>query len=308
MIIDAHAHIFSRINGQRGKERTLSGRFGKVFTGKRLSQALPPLLSDSSFNAEMLVELMDYSGVDKAVLLQNPVYGIINDEISNAIEAFPNRFIGSIQVDPMSENALHIIKKIVSPRQSVLKFEISEEWGWSGIYPGLKIDSIEFIRIWELAVELGLQVIIDTGSINNSGYQVEQLDFITDKYPDLKILLEHFGYLTSDKIYDKKSRIRRLELINLAKKPNVFLGYSATNILLDEDYPCPISLELLHETVLSIGSGKILWGSDIPSTLCKYTYQQMIDVIEKHAYFLNAKEKEKILGSNAFEFFTQFNL
>lgn len=304
MIIDAHAHIFSKIAGQRGKGKTSPEKSGKVKEGNLISQTLPPFLVHSSFDAEMLINMMNYSGVDKAVLVQNPVYGSNNEEIAEAIKTYPDRFIGTIQVDPISVNAIETITKFVTPKQSVLKFELSQGWGWSGIHPGLKIDCPEFIRIWELAEDLGLQVIIDPGNIDNPGYQVEQFDKISNMYPGVKILLEHLGYLTKDLVNNNEALKRRLELIHLAQKNNVFLGFSATNILIDDDYPCSHTLELLHEAVTIVGGDKILWGSDIPSTLKKYTYCQMRDVVLKHAYFLTDDEKLKIMGSNALTFFT----
>ena len=307
MIIDAHAHIFSKIAGQRRMEKTSSGRYGKVLVGNNVSQILPPFLAHSCFDAEMLVYMMDNYGVDKAVLVQNPVYGIINKEIAQAISVYPDRFIGTIQVDPLDKTAIETVKNIVTPTQSVLKFELSQDWGWSGIHPGIKIDNPEFIGIWELSAEMGLQVIIDPGNIFNPGYQVEQIDKISNRYPNVKILLEHLGYLTTDLINNDKALARRKELIRLAQKDNVFLGFSATNILVDDDYPCLHSLELLHEALLITGVDKILWGSDIPSTLLKYTYRQMIDVILKHAIFLTDNEKGKILGTNALAFFNQFD-
>ncbi|MEN6323665.1 MAG: amidohydrolase family protein [Proteiniphilum sp.] len=303
MIIDAHAHIFSKIDGKKGLDNTSPQKYGKVLTGNIVSQMLPPFLADSSFRAEMLINIMDYAKVDKAVLVQNPVYGIINNEISEAIRCFPDRFIGTIQVDPMCENAIEIIKRYVAPKQSILKLELSQEWGWSGIHPGIKIDNPQFVAIWELASDLELQVIIDPGKINNPGYQVALFDKIFSRYPKIKFLLEHMGYLTSDLADSIKAKQRWLDLIKLAKKDNVFLGFSAFCSLLDDDYPCISSLNFLREAVSIVGSEKILWGSDVPVTLKKYTYEQMINVIDKYATFLTINEKEKILGANALNFF-----
>jgi hypothetical protein len=308
MIIDAHAHIFSHIAGQKGKEKTAPGKYGKVQIGNTMVQTLPPYLENSSFDVDMLVAMMSDCGVDKAVLLQNPVFGIINQEIATAIENYPSRFIGTLQVDPLAPDAIEIIKKNITPKQSVLKLEISKDWGWSGSHSGLRIDSPEFMQIWELASDMGVQIIIDPGSINNPGYQVEHLDKISNQYPNVKFLLEHFGYLTKDLSNDNKALERRLELIKLAHKKNIFLGFSATGALLDDDYPCTQSLALLKETVAIVGSNKILWGSDIPTTLNKYTYQQMIDVVLKHTSFLSNEEKDQIMYKNALSFFNQFGL
>ncbi|VGO19499.1 amidohydrolase family protein [Pontiella sulfatireligans] len=307
MIIDAHAHIFTNIAGQRGANKTSSGTFGKVNVGNDEVQMLPPTFVDSSFNVDMLIHMMDCNGVDKAVLLQNPVFGSINEDVAEAIRAFPERFVGTIQVDPLSDHALETVKKIATPKQSTLKFELSRGWGWSGIHPGLQIDSPEFMDIWDLASELELSVIVDPGRIDNPGYQVAQIDAISQKYPQIKFLLEHLGYFTGDLIGDETAKKRWLNLIELAQKENVFLGFSAAGILLDEDYPCPGALRLLEEAVSIVGANKIVWGSDLPTTLNKYTYQQMIDVVLKHAQFLTGNEKKQIMGINALDFFTGFD-
>lgn len=307
MIIDAHAHIFTTIAGQKGLKKTYPGSYGMLRVGNDETQMLPPFLVDSSFNADLLIRMMDYNGVDKAVLLQNPVFGIINEVVAKAVYAFPGRFIGTIQVDPLSVNAIQTIKEFAASKQSVLKFELSRVGGWSGIHSGLKIDSPEFMEIWELASELSLQVIIDPGRIDNPGYQVALFETIAKRYPRVKFLLEHLGYLTPDLIEDDNARQRRLNLIRLATIDNIFLGFSATNILLDEDYPCQYSLELLKEAVTMVGANKILWGSDVPTTLGKYTYRQMVDVVVKHASFLTDNEKGQIMGINAMNFFNGFD-
>jgi len=304
MIIDAHAHIFTMIAGQKGLNKTYPGSYGMIRVGDDETQMLPPFLIDSSFNAELLIRMMDYSGVDKAVLLQNPLFGIINKEIAEAIRIFPDRFIGTIQVDPLSENAIETIKYFVKPQQTVLKFELSQEWGWTGIHPNLRINNPAFVKIWELASELNLQVIIDPGRIDGNGYQIPLFERLSQKYPGVKILFEHLGYLTRDLLEVASARERRLDLIRLAAAyDNIFLGFSATNSLLDDDYPCQISLDLLKEAVSIAGAEKILWGSDVPTTLTKYTYKQMVEIILKHANFLTNQEKEQVMGNNASRFF-----
>jgi predicted TIM-barrel fold metal-dependent hydrolase len=134
---------------------------------------LPPYLAESNFPAGMLMAMMDANGVDRAIVLQNPFYGIMNEEISKAVKENPDRLTGTIQVDPFDKNALEIIRTFNSPGQSVLKFEMSDGWGWTGIYRDVILDSSLFMDFWQLASELGMQVIIDPGPIDNPGYQVK---------------------------------------------------------------------------------------------------------------------------------------
>lgn len=301
-IFDAHAHILSGINGIKRGVQTATANYGRIQYGKEQLTFLPPFFKDTTFTADMLAEMMDFAGVSKAVLLQNPVIGVINDEIQQAVERFPDKFYGTIQTDPMQEGATEIIRKYASEKQNTLKLEISEEWGWSGNYPGFSLVGKEMMKIWETVAKLGLRVIIDTGDIGNNGYQVENIRFIAERFPDTKILLEHLAFFRNG--IDEKAKARRIEMLQLGKDfENVYFGFSSTASFLNDDYPCPEALKLLQEAVTLLSAKKILWGSDIPSTFKKYTYRQLIDVIEKHAAFLSTSEKTQILYNNAAEFF-----
>lgn len=303
MIIDAHAHIFSTINGQNRYGPTTSGFWGMVGTGLGPKQMLPPYFKDSSFPVEALIGMMDRDGVDKAILLQNPTFGIINDEIRDAIVRYPDRFIGTVQVDPMkSGEAADILEKYGSVKQKILKLEMSDTWGWPGIYPGLKFDSAPVVKILESAYAKGFHVIVDPGPIGNTGYQVEVIEKYATRFPEMNFLIEHLGYLCKDDLGNQAMLERHLQCLKLATHKNVFLGFSATGILLEDEYPCSRSLALLKETVDLVSPGKILWGSDIPTTLNMYTYRQMIDVV-RNAPFLSDHDKKLILGGNALRIF-----
>lgn len=303
-IIDAHAHILPRINGIKRGEKTAQGKFGTIKWKNESLVFLPPYFEETRFTADMLIKTMDFSGVSKAVLLQNPVLGIINEEIKQAIEKYPDRFAGTIQVDPMDSEAYKQIRKYASARQNTLKFEISEEWGWSGNYPDFSLVSESMMKVWETVSVLGLNVIIDPGDIFNKGYQVENIRTIAQQFPGTKILIEHLAFFRTTVENDKSALARRNEMLNLAKDfDNVYLGFSSTAAFINDEYPCSKALSLLNEAVNLAGAHKILWGSDIPSTFKKYTYLQLIDVIAKHAEFLSKSEKNAIMYDNAEAFF-----
>lgn len=197
-----------------------------------------------------------------------------------------------------------MLNEYASEKQNTLKLEISEEWGWSGNYPNFSLVSKEMMKIWETVSRLELNVILDTGDISNNGYQVENIRFIAQKFPNTKILIEHLGFFREAIKDDQVALNRRLQMISLAKEfKNVFLGVSSVAAFINDEYPCFKALELLENAVKLTGAEKILWGSDIPSTFKKYTYQQMIDVIPKHASFLNEEEMHRIVYQNSFEFF-----
>lgn len=301
-IFDAHAHVIDCIDGIKRGHKTASAKYGRILWKGEEIPFLSPFFYDTRFSVKALIETMDFTGVSKAVLLQNPVIGIINDEIQQAIENYPDRFFGTIQVDPMKNNACEIIRKYASEKQNTLKLEISEEWGWSGNYPGFSLAGPEMMTIWETIAKLGLRVIIDTGDIFNNGYQIENIRFVAERFPDTKILIEHLAFYRNG--IDEQAKLRRIEMLQLGKDfGNVYFGFSSTAAFIIDDYPCKKTLGLLREAVTMMGAGKILWGSDIPSTFKKYTYRQMIDVIAIHASFLTESEKKAILFENAESFF-----
>ncbi|WP_372653378.1 amidohydrolase family protein [Draconibacterium sp.] len=302
-IFDAHAHIIYGINGIKRGQKTATAKYGRILWKNEEINFLPPFFHDTQFTAETLIETMDFCGVSKAVLLQNPVIGILNDEIHLAIEKYPDRFIGTIQVDPMKKDACNIIQKYASEKQNTLKLEISEEWGWSGNYPGFSLVGEEMIAVWETVEKLGLRVILDTGDIFNKGYQVENIRFIAERFTETKMLIEHLGFYRNG--LDENAKDRRNEMLQLGKDmENVYFGFSSTAAFVNDDYPCSKALGLLQQAIEIVGAKKILWGSDIPSTMKKYTYQQLIDVVVKHAGFLSEKDKDAILNDNAETFFS----
>ena len=284
-IIDAHAHIFSHA----------------------CPHVAPPALADGRFPCERLLELMDSEGVAQAVLMQNPTIGTINEEVRRAISAYSDRFAGVIQTDPLDPGAPAIIKRFSSSWQCALKLEMSQEWGWSGVHPGIKLDGPEMDGLWGAVADLSLVVIIDPGSIGNSGYQVEAIRTIAGANPGISFVLEHLGYLEKTQWCDEQARARRQELIQLALHRNVYLGISAVGMLLEEPYPCKQSLALLEDAVRLVGASKLLWGTDVPYVLRRYTYRELLDVIRAGVSFLSKDETAAVLGGNASRLFFKRN-
>ncbi len=277
MIIDAHAHIF----------------------GHACREVTPPEYPDGIFGAGRLLALMDREGVDKAVIVQNPAIGTVNDEARAAVEEHPDRFVAAIQCDPLDPASPAILRRYAKhPRQRILKLEMSEEWGWSGIHPGIRLNAEALRPLWDAVSELQLRVIIDPGAVGNPGYQVEEIRELSGRYPHVLFLLEHLGYLQKRDFHDAAARARRAQLLGLAKESNVYVGFSAVPSLLEEAYPCSGAAALLRQACDLVGAERILWGSDVPLTLRRYTYRQMIDVAGDNAA-LSERDRHRILGGNA---------
>ena len=301
-IIDSHAHAIARVQGRNRFGPVTSEHWGGVLRGKQRIPMLPAGCADSAFPVEALLETMDREGVTQTVLLQNPTLGTCNDYIRECIKRFPGRFCGTIQVDPRSVEAPAGLREFASPKQHTLKIEMSEDWGWTGLYTDFQIDEPGMAPLWEAVAELGLEVIIDPGPPGNRGYQVEGFEALTCRWPKTQFVFEHLGYLLAGQEGDAGLLSRRRKLLELARKPNVWLGLSAVPILLADDYPCPRTAALLREAVEWVGAEKLLWGSDLPGTLDLHTYRQLIDTVRR-APFLSEEQRRQILHDNAISVF-----
>lgn len=281
MIVDAHIHIFSH----------------------PCPNLTPPEIADGRFPADRLLALLDREGVDEAVIVQNPTIGTVNEEVAAAVEAHPERFVGAVQVDPTAPDAAEVLRRFAArPGLRAIKLEMSEGWGWTGIHPGLRLLDESFAPLWRIVDEFGLRVILDPGPPGNPGYQVEEIAELAARLPHVHFLLEHLGYLTKADWDNAAPRRRRTEMVRLALRPNVHLGFSAVGVLLEEPFPCPRTAELLDEAVAQVGAHKILWGTDAPYSLRQYTYAQMLDMVREHPK-LDAGSRALILGGNAHRLF-----
>ncbi|MFZ5833530.1 MAG: amidohydrolase family protein [Planctomycetota bacterium] len=302
-IIDAHAHVIPNVSGRNRFGALVSDHWGSVLRGDTRLPMLPPTCADSSFPVEALVELMDREAVSQALLLQNPTLGTCNEYVRECIERFPNRLCGAIQVDPRNPEGPEMIRQFASPRQSVLKIEMSADWGWTGVHPGFELDEPDTSPLWDAVVECGLEVVIDPGPPGNPGYQVRAIDAVTSRLSSTRFVLEHLGYLMADPPLAADAIALRRQLLELGRKENVWLGLSAVPILLDDVYPCLRSAELLREAIELVGAKKLIWGSDVPITLNLHTYRQLIDTIRREADFLSDEQKRQILSENARDVF-----
>ena len=296
-IIDAHAHIFTRINGRSGSGITTSGPLGGIETNGASAPFIPPSDGATSFSVAVLEELMAQSGVEKALLLQNPTIGSINEEIKAIVTEKSEKFAGVIQVDPFAIHACEEIKRLSACKGfRALKLEMG---GWGRIYPQISYRDTSMRDAIKTAGEAGLVIMVDPGPIHSVGHKPQDLTVLVEEFGDFTFQFEHLGFLEGHNAADAEALKNWNALIDLGQKSNVYLGYSAVGTLLAEEYPCPRSLELLRTATARVGAEKILWGTDVPGTLNDYTYRQMLDSVRLHADFLSAEQKALVLSGNA---------
>lgn len=81
MIIDSPMHVIPAWYGYRNGVRAVVGTgYGKVrIEGESAERWMPPSFTTCTVSPELVLEYMNWIRVDKAVLMQAPVYGVHQD-------------------------------------------------------------------------------------------------------------------------------------------------------------------------------------------------------------------------------------
>ena len=255
MIVDTHAQLWTKeVVESLPKEMVES--YSKVF-GK-----------DFSISVEMMLASMDAAGVDKAVVVGVDAettfsYKVSNDAVYHAVQESNGRLIGFAGVDPhKGKLALKELERAV------------DELGLKGLklMPHLHMlnpNDPKMYPIYELAQELRIPVLFHTGTQFHARTKIKyckpiDIDDIAIDFPDLKLIIAHFGYPWYE---EALAVVRRNE--------NVFFNIAGWS----PKYIPPVVVQQMN----SILSDKVLFGTDFPLM----NYPRVIEELKQ----LNLKEK-----------------
>jgi len=302
MIIDAHAHIMTAVNGLTASGPTRSLAWGRVRWGDETVQLLPPFNEETTFPAEALLAQMDWAGVDRAVLLQGPFYGEANAYVASAVARFPDRFIGAFAPDPFAPDARRLVKQCVEDYGlRIVKLELSEPTGLTGLYPDLRIDAPEHSWIFDAAEKDGLVVTLDLGKIGSRAYQTEAVATIAERRPDLTIVIAHLAQPPIDEDDNAELNAEWRAQVMLGRLPNVYFDLSALPAYSADydEYPYRAARAAIKRAAELIGAEKLMWGADAPGLLTCGSYRQLLNYVRLHCDFLSEAEMADVLGLNA---------
>jgi predicted TIM-barrel fold metal-dependent hydrolase len=319
VIIDTHAHIINAFSGYTGRGEVASAGLGRLRYGTgEIHRSMPPSFTDTTFRAEILLEYMEDAGVDKALLMQATYYGILNDYVASAVAAFPDRFVGVACIDPYAKYREQIVRHCVEDLGlRAFKFEMSEDYGLTGIHPDLRLNAPEFDGFFGQLEEYRVPFIIDPGWSYEKGNRPGDLRDVIGRHPNLMTVVCHLGQPTHSVIESLAEQARQdpgslangafavddqsfLEWLGLSEFPNVYYDLSVVHLFAEyEEYPFKLGEAYLRFASEKVGPGRFMWASDVPSALMHATYQQLLDWIKNHCEFWSEQEKRAVLGETA---------
>lgn len=270
-LIDAHAHVFKELTGfgADGELRAIGDGKARWATGEVI-QLIPEGCGDTAFTAETYISIMDRHGIEKAVLLQGGFLGFQNYYLKEVVEKYPDRFLSAATFDPFCRNSGKILDNLINDF-SVFKFEMSTGCGIMGSHPDFRLDSEMMLPIYKRLAAEGKIVEFDLGSPGDGSNQPDAIRNIAEEFPELRIVVCH---LMSPRRNHEKELTEGLKLMN---KPNIFFDLAALHHKVrPEAYPFPTAQKFIRLAIDIVGAEKLMWGTDVPSTLTKYSMDELI--------------------------------
>ena len=293
-IIDAHAHVVQYIAGftSRGELRGVGGGRARYADGSEF-QMIPEKFG-GSFTADDMISVMDGNGVEKAVLLQGQFFGFQNEYTAEAVKKYPNRLIGAGSYDPFCAKAEDVKRRLFHELGfKAVKFEVSNGSGLMAYHLPIDLDGEVMNACYRHAADNGLTVVMDIGRPRNCCWQVDALAAVVKKYPSVTFVICHL-------LAPQRTDVAILggALSKLAR-PNVYFDLaSLASNQQPETYPYPTAVEHLETAKRVVGSDRLMFGTDMPSNLCRDTYAHLTDYIKLSGVFTDS-ELEDIFYNTA---------
>ena len=301
VIIDTHLHLWEKQDGCVGGLPVRNLGNGKSSFLGGIHQMMPPYMEDNKNTAERLIANMDYAGVNACAVTQEYLDGNQDEDLIRVKEKYPDRFrITALYEDEgYTEDRIAMYKqngdKETTPgtcRQNHLDGFVPDKFDGIKICAGRLKDKdlMAHIDVFKMAEAKGKYISIDMADGNE---QVESLQKVIDRCPDLKIAIGHFGMVTVPGWQEQ---------IALAKNKNVYIESGGLTWLFHKEfYPYPSAIDAIKEAAGICGMEKLMWGSDYPRTMTDITYKSAVRFILDTPKM--TEEKRLFLGENAVKFY-----
>lgn len=294
-VIDAHVHLVQCIagTGASGEMRSCGGGRGMYSDGS-VCQLIPPAWNTDQVTPERVLQVMDENEVERAVLLQGGYLGFQNLYSYAAQQKYPDRFLAAAAYDPHSRNRDAIVHHLFEELGiRVVKFEVSTGSGLMANHPVFALDGEMMEREAAYAEEHGLVFVTDIGKLGSPSSQIGALRRLILRHPQLRFVVCHLLAPKQSEMHAMEEGLQQLHL------PNVWFDLASLqhNVRPDEP-PFPVTRSFISCAVQTVGADRLLYGTDTPSNLCRFRYEDMVNTIAQHPD-LAEEQKQRILYGNA---------
>jgi len=286
MIIDAHMHLWERIDGRLGNQRVMGLDHGVIDIGGKKVQGMPTWLKGCRNPAELALAAFDDAGVDGAVVTQEYLDGNQNAYLLRVKKKYPDRFfvhglIAFRRPAGLMKEFLQVVRQGFRGIKCPAMFLLS-------LNPPVRLDRPELMAVWERMQENEMVLSIDLAP---GDVQAPEMKNVLRRFPRLRVAIGHFGMAGHG---------NWMAQIRLAEYENVHVECGGIVWLFrHEGLAFKQAQAAVRRAVKAVGARKIMWGSDYPRTMVDFTYRQSLEWVTNGCDFLSRQEKAAILGANA---------
>lgn len=275
MIVDTHVHVW-----EIDPPRYPIGPTAPGWT------ALP----DEPGTADELIAEMDAHAVDWAVLVQTSWSTWDNGYIADSVARFPQRLIGHGLIDPQDPNNAAQVNYWVEQR-GLAGFRFHPMY-----YPDEKILlTAQNEAMW--AAIAALDVVIQ---FHLRAEQADQVAVIAQRYPHLRLIIDHMGY---PQVNEPVAAFQ--PILDLASFDNIHFKLSDVAGRSQQPFPYVDVHPFIELLLNAFGSARTMWGTGYPGHhRVKHNWPTLADelrLIREGLPFLTASDKDRILGGTAAE-------
>jgi predicted TIM-barrel fold metal-dependent hydrolase len=210
-----------------------------------------------------------------------------NSYMLDAIQRYPDRFVGTAIVDPLGDKPDEAMRALL-PR-GVRAFRIQPQY--SKLPPSRWLEPRGYLAMFATAAKTGqvLSCLIDPTCF-------PELDRMCNTYPDTNIIIDHIGRIGVDGTIREKD-VQALR--DLARHPRLFVKVGAFYALGKKTPPYLDLVPLIKSVVSTYGANRCMWESDCPFQVVHHRYGESLALVRDHLDFLTDDEKDALLRKTA---------
>ena len=146
--------------------------------------------------------------------------------------------------------------------------------------------------VWAEAEKAGVPVYVLVHHAN-----VHLIDDVAQRYPGLKIVMDHLALSSSQK--DAEAFAQFDKLVAIAKRPNVAAKASALPCYSTDEYPYRSLHGYIRRAYDAFGPKRLFWGTDLSRS--PIPYRQHVTMFTEELPWLTSEDKEWIMGRGVCE-------
>ena len=243
---------------------------------------------DEPGTADELLSEMDAHHVDWTVLVQTSWSTWDNGYIADSVERFPDRFIGHGLIDPQDPNNAEQVRYWIKER-GLVGFRFHPMY-----YSDEKILLTQQNGpMWEEIAALDAII-----QFHLRAAFADQIAVIAQRYPHLRLILDHMGYPQVD-----AEEAAFQPIVELARYDNVHLKLSDVAGRSQQAFPYADVHPFIEKLLSVFGAERTVWGTGYPGHhRQKHNWPSLaeeLQLIREGLPFLTDNDQERILGGTA---------